>query len=216
LQNLANNNFEGNISKLADKINNVFASVSSDLEPLQEVVLERNPDPIPDRFIITPKEEEEQLSNIKISKAMGPDYIPNWILKELSSLIANPICAIFNSSLRESFTPTIWKRADVVPIPKVNPVTNLTKDLRPISLTPVLAKLMEKYPVQHLRTACPNIDPNQYGAINGSSTTHALLKILQPVYEATDDNKRFVRLLLIDFSKAFDHIDHNKLLEKIQ
>jgi hypothetical protein len=74
---------------------------------------------------------------------------------------------------------------------------------------------MEKYPVQHLRTTCPNIDPNQYEAINGSSTTHALLKILQPVYEATDDNKKFVRLLLIDFSKAFDHIDQNKLLEKI-
>jgi hypothetical protein len=75
---------------------------------------------------------------------------------------------------------------------------------------------MGKYPVQHIRTACPNIDPNQYGAVSGSSTTHALLKILQSVYEATDDNKKFVRLLIIDFSKAFYHINHKKLLKKVE
>lgn len=81
LLNLVNNRFEGNISKFADEIKNAFASVSKDLEPLKEVRLKQDHDPIPGKFIITPDEVEKQLSNIKISKAMGPDSIPNWILK---------------------------------------------------------------------------------------------------------------------------------------
>lgn len=83
-----------------------------------------------------------------------------WIFSELWNTIAKLICDIFNSSLRDIFISTIRKRACVVPIPKVNPVINPTKDLQPISLTPILAKLMEKYPLQHLRKAYPNIDPN--------------------------------------------------------
>ena len=45
----------------------------------------------------------------------------------------------------------------------------------------------------------------QYGAVKGSSTTHALLQILQTIYKAVDNSNNYARLLLIDFSKAFDH-----------
>ncbi|XP_056001714.1 uncharacterized protein LOC130048706 [Ostrea edulis] len=83
-------------------------------------------------------------------------------------------------------------------------------------LTPVLAKLLDSYPVQHLRKVCPRIDTSKCGAIQGSSATHALLKILQPIYKELDDSKYFAILLLVDFSKAFDHIHHGKLLEKLQ
>ncbi|XP_048753884.2 uncharacterized protein LOC125665275 [Ostrea edulis] len=107
------------------------------------------------------------------------------------------------------------EKADVVPVPKVTPVCNPMKDLRPISLTSVLAKLLEKHPVQHLRESCPNVDPSQLGATRGSSTTHALLKILQPIYKALNDSNNFARLLSIDFSKAFDHIYHEKDWVKI-
>jgi hypothetical protein len=58
------------------------------------------------------------------------------------------------------------------------------------------------------RKSCPEVDPNQFGAIRGRSTTHALLKILRPVYMALDNSKTFARLLLIYFSMAFDHIYH--------
>ncbi len=74
---------------------------------------------------------------------------------------------------------------------------------------------MKYYHIQHMRNTCQVIDPNQYGELRGSSTTLALLQILQPVYQATDNSKNYARLILIEFSKAFDHIDHQILLHKL-
>ena len=90
------------------------------------------------------------------------------------------------------------------------------KDIRPIPLTPVMSKLMEYHPVQFLLKACSEVDPSQYGCTKGASPTHALLRILQPVYQATDNSNYFARLLLVDFSKAFDHIHHPTLLQKLK
>ncbi len=66
-----------------------------------------------------------------------------------------------------------------------------------------------------MRNTCQVEDPNQFGAVKGSSTTFASLEILQPVYQATDDCRNYARVLLIDFSKAFDHINHQILLQKL-
>lgn len=58
-------------------------------------------------------------------------------------------------------------------------------------------KLMGKYPVQHLRSECPNIDSKLYDTLSWSSTTHTLLNILQSAHETKDDSKKFVRLLIL-------------------
>jgi hypothetical protein len=60
------------------------------------------------------------------------------------------------------------------------------------------------------------IDSNQYGAIPSSSTTIALLSMLQSWNKATDGNGAVVRVLLLDFKKAFDLIDHHLLVEKLR
>ena len=72
---------------------------------------------------------------------MGPDEIPNWLLKDFESLLAGPICAVFNSSISQSHVSAMWKQA----LPKVTPVTRLEKDLMPIALTLVLAKVLESF-----------------------------------------------------------------------
>ncbi len=74
--------------------------------------------------------------------------MPNWTLKDAAAIIAAPICHLFNSSLRDSYIPTLWKSANVCPMPKTKPTQNLSKDLRSIFLTPVLAKMLEHYPIQ--------------------------------------------------------------------
>jgi hypothetical protein len=67
-----------------------------------------------------------------------------------------------------------------------------------------------------LKKFCPNPDSTQYGGIINSSTTHALIHILQPVYDALDKGNNCARILMIDFSKAFDHIHHEFLLNKLK
>ena len=73
-----------------------------------------------------------------------------------------------------------WRRADVVPIPKSNPPSSIESDFRPISLTPVLSKQFESFIGNWiLDTISDRIDGNQYGSLRGTSTTHALVDLLQ-------------------------------------
>ena len=59
------------------------------------------------------------------------------------------------------------------------------------------------------------VDPNQYETVPKSSTTHALISIVHNLAKATDGNGAFVRLVLLDFRKAFDLIAHQILMEKL-
>ena len=107
--------------------------------------------------------------------------------------------------------------ADVVPIPKQKPVTNINKHLRPISLTPTISKLAEDFVVsQHVGPAVLEvIDPNQFGGIPKSSTLYVLTSMLHLWTKATDGTGSAVRVVLFDYRKAFDLIDHNLLVQKV-
>ncbi len=171
-----------NLSKveLADAINKAF------LDPLEEYRLPQplNRLPVEEESAVYPKVSELQvqvaLAKINPSKACGPDEIPNWLLKEYAMLLAYPVSKIINSSFKEMKLPSIWKVANVIPLPKVKPVENLTKHLRPISLTACLSKVAENFVVQdYIKPAVLKIlDPNQYGAVPKSSTTHALIHMV--------------------------------------
>ena len=202
---------------LSNDINEFLASVSSDLEPLPKADSYPKADypPVPDEFIISLEATTKQLLKVKTNKAIGPDCIPNWVLKEFADIIAGPLCAIQNSSLREAFIPELWRSANVTSLPKVVPMKEIKKDVRPISLTPVMSKLMEYHPVKAVNRICGSVDSSQFGCAEGTSTTHALISITQPVYKATDDSKFFARWNLVDFSKAFDHIHHDTALRKM-
>jgi hypothetical protein len=69
---------------------------------------------------------------IKLGKAPGPDGISASILKDLTDILSRPLCAIFNSSLKEGYITTQWKEAYITPIPKLSPPTSIEQDLRPI------------------------------------------------------------------------------------
>lgn len=103
--------------------------------------------------------------------------IPNWLLKEYADILALPITEILNASYRQQRLPSVWKMADVSPVPKKKLVLDLKKDLRPISLTPCISKVAEGFVVDdYFKPAVLNvIDSSQYGAVPKSSTTLALL-----------------------------------------
>ena len=122
-----------------------------------------------------------------------------------------------NASYKEQKLPWAWKQADITPIPKEKPVSNISKHLRPISLTPALNKLAEDFVVEkHIPPAVLKIiDPSQFGGISRSSATHALISMMHSWAEATDGTGNAVRVPLFDYRKAFDLIDHHILAKKV-
>ena len=157
------------------------------------------------------------LATLNPSKACGPDEIPNWLLKEYAELLAFPVSKIINSSFKEQRLPKIWKFADVSPLPKLKPVEDLKKHLRPISLTPCLSKVAEEcVVVDYVKSTVLNVlDPSQYGAVPKSSTTQALIHMLHHWTKGCDGNGATVRVTLYDYKKAFDLIDHWILVNKL-
>ena len=129
MQGLANKYNDGDRAHLANTINEFFVSVSDDLPRLQPThpIFEVS-ETLPAEFTISVQDTEAALSKIKVNKAMGPDNIPPWILKEFSQQLATPITAVFNSSLREGILPRLWKSATIIPIPKKHPPESVEKD----------------------------------------------------------------------------------------
>ena len=148
------------------------------------------------------------------SKSPGIGDIPPRILTEFAAEIATLICDIINASLYNCTFPSQWKKAKIVPIPKTNPPVSLA-DLRPISLTPAPGKVLEKVIAKELsKQTQPKLDKCQYGNIRGSSTTHYLINLLHMAYVSTEEGKA-TTAVTIDYSKAFDYIDHTILAKKL-
>ena len=109
----------------------------------------------------------------------------------------------------------IWKAADVIPIPKIPRPRSIQTDIRPISLLPCLAKVLESIVGQWIRPILePQFDPHQFGCRRNRSTTHALTAVLH-AWQSTLDRGGAARAVLVDFKKAFDPVNHNLLLEKL-
>ena len=189
---------------LAEVINDSFSKISSDMQ-----ALEYSPVPVdhtPDEFIITPVAVERSLLAVKEGKSPGPDDIPNWLLKDFAPVISCPI-----ASIRQGKVPLLWKCAAKAPKPK-----SVESDLRPISLTAVLSKVLEGFVFSWFcPIVMPHIDPHQFGGIRDSSTSHALVRLIHEWLQAAETPKAVIRSCLIDFSKAFDRIDYNILIHKL-
>ena len=83
------------------------------------------------------------ISKLKPSKSQGPDNLHAKMIKEYSHQLLTPLKEIFSKSLAKSKIPDIWKRANVTAIHKSGDKTN-PENYRPISLTSVASKLMER------------------------------------------------------------------------
>jgi hypothetical protein len=164
--------------------------------------------------ITTPWETYKLLST---SKAPGPDEVPNVVYKEYAEILACPISSLINCSLWHQLLPSLWKLANIIPKEKV--VCDINKHLRPISLTCCLSKLAEEFVIEKkfvAPTILNCIDPHQFGGIPRSSSTIALISMLHNWAKATDGTGNSVRVLLVDYRKAFNLIDHSILINKIR
>ena len=205
----------GSTERFRNTVNEFLHSVNAYFTPLQDGNYTPGPHHIPDQYISV-EQVEQRLARLDPRKGAGPDGIPTWLLRDFTPLLAAPVCAIFNSSIRESALPVMWRHATVVPIPKTNPPRIVEKDLHPVSLTLVLAKELEFFVCNWmLQLVGDQLDPSQFGAIKNSSAVRALVNLVHDWSVATDSSDKMVRALLLDYHKAFDLIDYHILLSKL-
>ena len=124
-------------------------------------------------------------------------------MKDFSHLLAAPVTAIFNSSLREGVPAKLWKSATVIPLPKKHPPKTVENDIRLISLTPILAKVFESLELIWVDICVkPQIDDRQFGGFLGTCTTDVLVEMLHKWHEATGVTGNFFRVLFFGLQKA--------------
>ncbi|BHF85091.1 hypothetical protein SprV_1002824900 [Sparganum proliferum] len=158
-----------------------------------------------------------ELEALNESKSPGPDEIPPKLLKELASELSVPLSILFQTSFDTGTLPIDWKLAHITPLYKGGSRASTT-NYRPISLTCILCKVMERImknelidflEVHGLLSNC------QHGFRKGRSCTTNLLRSLQSWTRALDDRHE-VHIAFIDFQKAFDTVPHQRLLHKLK
>lgn len=162
--------------------------------------------------MVTEQQINQVLRSIR-SVAVGVDGIGLGLLLYLCPNILPLLTHIVNYCFENDVYPSLWKFAKIIPLPKTNNVSDIT-DLRPISILPTMSKIIEIIMNQQIRehVTLHNILPlNQSGFRKGYSTTSALLQVVDDIVRSSDNNEATI-LVLLDYSKAFDRIDHRLLL----
>ncbi|CAB3995112.1 Hypothetical predicted protein [Paramuricea clavata] len=131
--------------------------------------------------------------------------------------ILSVITSIINTSLTTSAYPIVWKIAEVAPIPKGKDHPEVANNNRPISLLH-LSKVCERVAynqfVEYL-TLKKRLSSKQSGNKRGFSTETLLINITDSMLNAIDQRK-VTALVLLDMCKAFDCVNHNLLISKLQ
>lgn len=161
---------------------------------------------------ISAEDVVEGILSIK-SKAIGLDEMHPSFLKLLLPVLLPYIIHIFNSIIVTNEFPTQWKMAKIIPVPK----TSWEDDFRPISILPFLSKVFEKIIQKQISTFLEReniLTSKQSGFRKKNSCITALISVSEDIRKSID-NDDVTFLILLDFSKAFDMVNHSILCEKL-
>eukprot|EP00061_Rhincodon_typus_P012313 g37960.t1 len=146
---------------------------------------------------------------------MGPDSIPNQALRSCVDQLAEVFTDIINLSLLQAKVPTCLKKTTIIPVPKKTHAVCLN-DYRPVALTSIIMKCFGRLVVVHINSSLPLcLDPPQFAYQHNRSIEDVISLALHSCLENLDINDTYVRLLLIDYSSAFNTIIPSRLISKL-
>lgn len=152
------------------------------------------------------------------SKAVGIDGIHPIFIKIILPYLLPAITYVFNNILTTSTFPSAWKTSKIVPILKKKASAHSPAEYRPIAILPFLSKVLEKLVHRQMSAFLKRknlLCSNQSGFRRSHSCTTALLKVTEDLRIALD-NDMVTFLTLLDFSKAFDTVNHGRLISKLE
>ena len=221
--------------KIADTFNEYFTSINATTvlpdhenlatsQPeldilLQDFVNSHIPPSSQDKFcisLITKEIVEADLSKIPSNKAIGLDGISVRVLKEALPAISSSLALIYNASINNGVFPAAFKIAKVLPLHKRDSIQE-RGNYRPISVLPILSKPLERHIASaYLQYLTSNnlLYGNQSAYRPYHSCETALLNISDNWLKAID-NSELAGTVFLDLSKAFDLVNHDSLLAKL-
>ena len=214
-------------AEMANAFNDFFINIAENIkepiepsshERLRDYCKEKIPDDVVfDMPLLTSDKVMKYLNNLDIRKSTGTDDIGPRLLRMASPIIAESLTFICNLSIKTGSFPDKWKEAKVKSLHKGGPA-NDPNNFRPISILPVLSKLFEKHVHESLMNYLEKyklLYDTQSGFRPNHSCETALLLMVEKWLKALD-NSELVGIILVDFRKAFDLVDHSILLKKLE
>ena len=157
------------------------------------------------------------LERLNPTKAPGPNHIPTKVIKLCANVIAPVLQIIYSQSLKYATLPQDWLSANITPVFKKGN-RSTAANYRPISLTSVLCKVMEHIIFHHIMsyfTSLNILNPLQHGFRPNHSCQTQLVDFIDEIQRSMNTRQQ-TDLLFIDFSKAFDTVPHERLLNKLK
>lgn len=164
----------------------------------------------------TPEEVLHTITSLKSKPSAGVDELTSTLLKHCRNEIVSPLCHIINLSFSQGIFPTKLKVAKVFPKYKKGTITSV-ENYRPISILPTISKVVEKILLNQLITHLTThniLTTQQHGFLRGKSTTTAIVQLTEFIIDQLEEGTT-VTAMLLDFSKAFDCLNHTLLLQKV-
>ena len=220
---IINGHQTNNPSKIANDFNDYFTKVGSNLASNIDTgnshFTDFTPPPCQSSLFLYSTHNHEIITivkHLKSSKSSGSDGISVYLLKQIINCIATPLSHIFNLSLSTGKCPNALKLAKVIPIYKKDDPSQIS-NYRPISLLPSISKVLEKIIYKRLFNFLKqnkSLIPHQFGFRKDHSTDYAILHLYDKIVNSLSKKEHTIAIFM-DLSKAFDTIDHQILLHKL-
>ena len=216
-----NNNFVAT-PEICNVLNNYFVNVGPNLSAKidNDISAPKNISSNPKSLFfqpIKPPEVYREINKLNLKKAAGPENIPLTFYKKANECISNFLCLLYNKCIENGFFPSLLKQAKVIPIYKSGK-RYLANNYRPISLLSPISKIFESLISIRLISFLEDnniISEQQFGFRKQHSTTHVVTDVQSQISKNLD-NKQHTCVILLDFRKAFDTVNHQILVRKLE
>ena len=201
--------------RLCEDLNNYFTGIGGSCLPTSHQSDSTSSCSAP--TIVHIGQVKQRLQSLDVRKSAHSDDFPAWISQECAEDVCIPLTNIINAIFHQRKFPGLWKKAEVLPLPKVKNVTTLSEH-RPISLLWHCGKIAETFIMDRYKhEVLPKIKVDQFAYQQHKGTTDALLWAIDD-WTAILDNKSnaAVQVLFKDFSKAFDLMQPSLLLDTLK
>ena len=198
-----------------EKVDSVRSSTQS--TPLYDVPYRSTP--TLEEWTVVTADEVHKLIGVALCKICQLDPAPTWLIKEMRGLLSPFVALLFNKSLATGCFPSVFKNAVVRPLlKKVELDDSQLKNYRPVSNLPFLSKLLERVVQNRLQVFLDSSDlmPRSQSAYRQyHSTETAVTKVYNDMLLAADGGQ-VTALCLLDLTAAFDTVDHDLLLLRLE